>query len=71
MLSQVYNKDFIFNKYCNTNKFAAKSFGSEQNGLREFKNRLELFYCDTTKIKRNNDGQKTDFKKNHAVCYSF
>ena len=60
----VYIKDFSFCKYGKTKEFAVKrSFNSEQNNLKDFKNILELFYNDTEEIKTNNEDQKKRFEK--------
>ena len=68
----IYSKDFTFYKYHKTKDFAAKrSFDSKQNDLREFKNKLELFYHDTEEITTNNKGQKKNLRKKSCVCYCF
>ena len=44
----VYNNYFIFYKYHKINKFVKRALNSKLNNLKEFKDKLELFYHDTT-----------------------
>ena len=66
-LNLVYNNYFIFYKYENIEKFAQPIFDSKRNDLIEFKNKLELFYHDTIKIKPNNEDQIKDLEKRKVV----
>ena len=66
-LNLVYNNYFIFYKYENIEKFAQPLFDSKRNDLIEFKNKLELFYHDTIKIKPNNEDQIKDLEKRKVV----
>ena len=50
----VYNNYFIFYKYHKINEFVKRSLGLKMNNLKEFTNKLELFYHDTAEIKPNN-----------------
>ena len=59
----VYNNYFTFYKYHKINEFIKRSLGLKMNHLKEFKNKLELFYHDTAEIKPNNKEQIEDFKK--------
>ena len=59
----VYNNYFIFYKYHKINEFVKRSLGLKMNNLKEFTNKLELFYHDTAEIKPNNKEQIEDFKK--------
>ena len=62
----VYSKYFSFYKYHNINEFVKFSLDSKLNDLKEFKDKIELFYHDTIGIKPNNEHQKKDFKKNYV-----
>ena len=51
----VYNNYFTFYKYHNTNEFPKHFFDSKLNDLKEFKDKLELFYYNNIEIKPNNE----------------
>ena len=59
----VYNHYFTFYKYNNIKWFAKGSFNLKLNDLKEFKDKLELFYYGTIEIKSNNEDQIKDFEK--------
>ena len=49
----IYNNYFTFYKYHKINEFFKRSLGWKLNDLKEFKDKLELFYHDTEEIKPN------------------
>ena len=59
----VYNNYFPFYKYNNSKECAKRSFYSKRHDLKEFKDKLELFYYDTTEIKSNNEHKMKDLEK--------
>ena len=61
--SLVYNNYFPSYKYHNLEEFAKGFFDSKRNDLKEFKDKLELFYQDTLEIKPNNEYQIRDFER--------
>ena len=63
----VYSKDSTFYKYHNTEAFIKHSFYSKQNDLNEFKDKSEIFQCDTKNIKPNNEAQTKDFEKRKVL----
>ena len=46
-------------------------FYSKQNGLKEFKDKVELFYHDTIEIMLNNEDQTKDSKRNVVLATAF
>ena len=57
-----------FCKYYKITEFVKRSLGSKLNDLKEFKDKLELFYHDTVEIKPNNKEQIKEFKKKEKLC---
>ena len=57
-----YDNYFTFFKYCNTKEFAKCPPCLKLNELNEFKDKLELFYCDTEKIEPDTEDQKKDLE---------
>ena len=46
-------------------------FYSKQNDLKEFKDKVELFYHDTIEIMLNNEDQTKDSKRNVVLATAF
>ena len=63
----VYDNYFIFYKYHNIKEFTKGFPDLKLNGLKEFKDKLKLFYCDTDEIKPNSEDQKNDLEKRKVV----
>ena len=57
-----------FYKYYKITEFVKRSLGSKLNDLKEFKDKLELFYHDTVGIKPNNKEQKKSLKKKKSCA---
>ena len=64
----VYDNYFTFYKYHNIKEFTKLPLDSKLN-LKEFKNKLELFYHDTIEIKPNNEDQIKDLENTKVVFY--
>ena len=56
-----------FYKCHNINEFVKSSLDSKINDLKEFKNKLELFYHHTVESKSNNKEQIKDFKNRNVL----
>ena len=61
-----YDNYFIFYKYCTIKEFTTRSLDSKLKDLKEFKDKLGLFYYDTAEIKPD----KRLRKKKSCVWYS-
>ena len=62
-----YCNKFSFFKHCNIEKFTEISLVEEQRDLKEFKNKLELFYNESKEIEPTNEDQVKDIKVRIAV----
>ena len=69
VLSQIYSTIIFlfFYKYHNTNEFTKRSLDSKLNDLKEFKNKLQIFYHDNIEIKPNNEDQMKDLEERKFV----
>ena len=66
-LNLVYNNSFTFYKYNKIKEFAKRSFDSKLDDLKEFQDKLELFYYDTIEIKPNNEEKIKDLEERKVV----
>ena len=69
VLSQIYItiKILLFCKYHNNNEFVKRSPDSNRNDLKDFKDKLEIFFHDIIDIKLNNKDQIKDLEERKAV----
>ena len=63
----VYNNDLTFCKFKRTKKFGKHSFDPKLNDLKQFKDKLELFYYDAIEIKPNNKHKIKDLEEQKAM----
>ena len=63
----IYNNYFTFYKYHDIKEFAKRSLDSKLNNLKEFKDKLELFYYDTIEVKENIEDQVEELEKRKVV----
>ena len=63
----IYNNYFAFYKYHNIKECTTRSLDSKLNHLKELKDKLKLFYYDTTEINPNNEDQIKGLEKRKAV----
>ena len=70
MPNLVYSIYFTFYKYRNTDEFIKRYLDSKVNHLKDFKDKLELFYHDAIEIKSNNGDQKKRIRRKKS-CDSY
>ena len=61
--NKVYSNYYTFYRCSNIKEFTKRPLDSKLNDLKDFKDKLELFYYDNIEIKQNNEDEIKDSKK--------
>ena len=65
--NKVYNNYHTFYRCNNIKEFTKRPLDSKLNDLKDFKNKLKLFYYDNIEIKQNNEDEIKDLKQRKII----